>query len=319
MKDNVLQKLRPGKFVSGQQIADELRISRTAVFKQIKALKKIGFKIESVPNQGYMLTQVSPKLHPLVVNKCLKTRIIGKQLMHFDQVASTINKVTLMAETADEGLVVVAEKQTNGRGRFGRRWVSPAGGIWASILLRPNVAPTEATRLNIIASLAIAEAISEKLGLIAQIKWPNDVIVSKRKVAGILTDMVAELDKINYAVLSFGIDVNNRIPNELQGSASSLKSITGASIDRTLLFCGILNKVEHYYTSWQKGDFNLMLRNWKKLCVTIGKEIEVKGLNRLLKGKAVGIDDMGRLILAAKDGKRHTLSSGEVSILEGNR
>ncbi len=301
--------------MSGQQIADELKISRTAVFKHIKALEKIGFVVESVPKQGYRLIKLSEKLHPLVIDSCLETNLIGKPILHFDELVSTINQVMLSADTDREGLVVVAEEQSRGRGRFGRQWSSPKGGIWASVLLKPNVAPTQAAHLNVIASLAIAEAIEQQCSLRSLIKWPNDIVLGDKKVAGILTEMAAELDRINYAILSFGIDVNNSISDELSAIATSIKNESGFKVDRVALFCLILKKLEDYYISWLKNGFDQILEKWKSRCVTLGKKVEVKGLNEILKGEAVGVDENAQLILMTKNGKR-TLSAGEVSILQ---
>ena len=325
MKSKILKKLKRGEFVSGQRIADELNISRTAVFKHIKALQREGFVIESVRRQGYRLVEESKKLHPLVLDKYLKTKFIGRPTLHFDLVASTINQVMLRAEKADEGLVVVAEKQLKGRGRFQRHWESPAGGIWASILLKPKCPPAEAARMNIIASLAIAVSIEEVAKIEARIKWPNDVLVGEnnhsplQKVAGILTEMVAELDKINYAILSFGVNVNNPLPAELQGMAITLKQATSRQIDRPLLFAAILNKIEDYYIDWQTKGFDSILKSWRQYCSTLGRNVEVinVGVERAvpLQGKALDVDENGRLVLQSSDGKKHYLSAGEVSVL----
>lgn len=317
MKSKILDRLREGNFVSGQSMADDLHISRTAVFKHIKSLQKAGFIIESVPKQGYRLIGETKKLHPLVFNKYLKTKFIGRPTLHFDEVASTINQVMLRADKADEGLVVVAEKQLEGRGRFSRHWASPAGGIWTSILLKPKCPPTEAARLNIIASLAIAVSIEEVAKIKAQIKWPNDILVKERKVAGILTEMVAELDKINYAVLSFGVNVNNSLPAELQGQAISLRQATSHQVDRHILFAAILNKIEDYYIEWQTKGFDFILDSWRQYCSTLGQIVEVKGLNKVLKGKALDVDENGQLILRTADGKKHYLSAGEVTLPSG--
>lgn len=313
MKAQILAKLRQNNFVSGQEIADELNISRTAVFKHIKALEKIGFVIESIPKKGYRLKRETENLHPLVVNKCLKTKFIGRPIIHFEQVASTINQAMLKTEK-QQGLVVVAEKQNKGRGRFQRMWHSPRGGIWTSILLKPQSPPAQAARLNVVASLAIAEAIEEKTKIETLIKWPNDVIVRQKKVAGILTEMAAELDRINFAILSFGINVNNNISKELLKTAISLKQTTGKKVDRIDLFCRILNRFELYYLQWQKGSFENILNKWRTRCLTLGKQVKVSGLNRTLSGKAVDVDEDGRLILKTADGKRHNLSAGEVTI-----
>ncbi len=321
MREKILTNLSKEKFVSGQEIAKKLKISRTAVFKHIKALRKLGYVIESVPRKGYRLIASSKSLHPLVLRKCLKTSFIGHPVIHFDQVASTINQIMLKAEKSDEGLVVVAEKQSKGRGRFGRQWFSPRGGIWSSILVKPNRPTAEAARLNIIASLAIAEAIEKITGLDIQIKWPNDVTVDGIKVAGVLTEMVGELDRINFAVVSFGIDVNNKIPSELAKGekplAISLKEVLGTEVDRVALFCLILKLFEDYYIQWQESDFTPILRAWEKRCLTLGKKIKIKGVSKVLEGKAAGIDENGQLILKTDDDKKHVLSAGEVTILKG--
>ena len=317
MREKVLEKLTKNRFVSGQQIATELNISRTAVYKHIKMLERLGFKIQSVPKKGYRLESESKKLHPLVVNECLNTTFVGRPIVHFEQVSSTINQAMLKAENADEGLTVVAEKQVKGRGRFQRKWSSPKGGIWASIILKPNRPTAEAAKLNLIASLAISEAIDETTELDSSIKWPNDVLVKDLKVAGVLTEIVGELDRISFAVVSFGINVNNKIPVELkQGGepiAISLKEAASDEIDRISLFCNVLEKLEEFYLKWKHTEFDEVLEKWKKRCKTIGEKIEVKGISSALTGKAIDIDENGHLILKTADGIEHNLSAGEVT------
>src|SRR5690242_3269559 len=196
--------------VAGTELSQKLGISRAAIWARIEELRKLGYEIEASPHLGYRLLSVPDVLHADYLLSHLKTRVIGRDIRVFQETTSTNDVVEKLArDGVKEGVVVFAESQTRGRGRLGRKWVSPAGkGLWFSILLRPDLRPQEATQITIAAATALWRAIHQVTTLRAEIKWPNDILLRGKKVAGILTEMSAEVDRVKHLILGVGVDVN---------------------------------------------------------------------------------------------------------------
>lgn len=320
VKNKILNKLRDRKsYFSGQDLSKELGISRTAIWKHICSLRKDGYVIDASPRKGYLLKKIPDLLLPQELERALKNKKIGKRVIHFQTVESTIDIAKGLDKRSDgDGTVVVAEKQTAGKGRFGRSWVSPKGGIWLSTILHPVLDPLEAPKLNIVGSMSIVHVIRD-LGLEPKVKWPNDVIVNGKKIAGVLIHMNAELDKINYLILSMGINANNNLkslPEKVAKNVTTIRKELGKKIRRIDFAVDLLTELEKNYSKIFDNHFDSLLNEWKKLCITINKEVAVESVNGRLKGIAKDVDQYGRLILYTKDEGKKLISSGEATILK---
>jgi BirA family biotin operon repressor/biotin-[acetyl-CoA-carboxylase] ligase len=307
--------------VSGAQLAEQLDISRAAIWSRIEDLRKVGFDIEAGPHFGYRLAG-EPDL--LVADDLLarlgKTRVVGRDIQVFEQTTSTNDIVEKLArDGVKEGAVVFAESQTKGRGRLGRKWLSPTRkGLWFSVLLRPGLRPMESTRLTAISATALRRAIKTVAGLSAEIKWPNDVLIGGKKVAGILTEMSAEPDRVRHVILGIGVDVNqdaNEFAGELRPLATSLKIEAGEEISRAELATEILRELDADYTRVCAGRFPEIADEWEAACVTIGKNVAVHAGSRQFRGRAESLDDDGALLVRTEHGHLERIIGGDV-ILE---
>lgn len=320
MRRNILLMLKKHRdeFISGERISQELGISRTAVWKHINILREEGYEIESMPKNGYKLVSSPDILILEEIEEYLTTNFIGRNIYYFDSLDSTNTKAKEMAIDEEEGTVVVAEEQIKGKGRLGRNWVSPKGkGIWMSIILKPNMLPSEVAKLTLIGAAAVNKAL-EEMGIISYIKWPNDIVIQGKKVCGILTEMSCELNIINYVIMGIGINVNllkEDFSQELVDKATSLKEITGRDLDRKRLLASVLNHFENLYLPFkQRGDISATIDISRGKSLLIGKEIRILRGNDEKIGRALDIDEQGGLIIEYKDGTREHIFSGEVSI-----
>jgi len=211
-KQQVLEELRKrkGEYVSGEELSRRLGLSRTAIWKHIKALRRDGYQISACTRRGYTLLCIPDRLYPEEVTAGLKTTWLGRPFYYYEEVGSTNQVAKDLAEQgAPHGAAVLAEGQTSGRGRLGRGWLSPAGkGIWLSLVLRPRVAPWQLPQLSLLAAVGVASAIKEITGLEVGIKWPNDILSRGKKLCGILTEMRAEVEITQYVILGIGLNVN---------------------------------------------------------------------------------------------------------------
>lgn len=308
-----------GGYISGGELAQRLDVSRTAVWKQIVALRELGYVVEAAPRKGYRLVERPDRLYPWELQARLQTNIVGREIAYYERVGSTNDLAREMARHgAPEGTMVVAEEQTAGKGRRGRSWTSPfAEGIFASLILRPTMSPFEAPKLTLLAAVAVCQAIRAACGLEAVLKWPNDVQVEGKKVCGILVEMSAELDRVNYAVIGSGINANVRpesFPPEVQNSAGSLKEFTGSHVDRVVLLVEYLQHLERLYQQGLEDQFQTLIDEVRRLCITTGKWVAVHTNEGVWEGRAVAIDDAGALVVVDTQGREHHLHSGEVSI-----
>ncbi|NPV70745.1 MAG: biotin--[acetyl-CoA-carboxylase] ligase [Firmicutes bacterium] len=321
MKHKILEALEgaSGKFVSGERLSDGLGISRTAVWKHISALRREGYAIVGQPRSGYALIAAPDKLLPAAVKAGLDTKVIGTKVRYLTSAASTNDCAKEMArQGAPEGTVVVAEEQTGGRGRMGRPWASPpGGGLWFSVILRPALTPPQAPRLTLVAAVAVARAIRHTTGLEAGIKWPNDIIVGGRKVCGILTEMVAEIDRVEFVVLGIGLNVNlgrKGLPQDLRDCATSLDIELGRRLDRAAVFRSILREFESWYMRYLQDGPVPALSEWRQLSITLGERVRVVGQGESFEGTATGIDEDGALIVKPDGGPERRVLSGDVSL-----
>ncbi len=306
-------------FVSGESIAGELGISRTAIWKHIQKLRESGYEIISRERCGYKLKDAPDLLLPSEIQIGLETEIIGKNMEYHPSVDST-NRVAkaLAYNGAEEGTIVVAEEQEVGKGRLDRKFFSPRGkGIWFSVILRPEILPKDAPKLTLMAAVAVAEAMA-RFNLKAEIKWPNDIMFEGKKLVGILTEITGEIGKITYIVVGVGINVNisrEDFPEELQDVAASLSEMNGEILSRVQIFRAVLEEFDKLYIEVKNSGFDKVIESWKKYNVTLGKNVRVisAGEGEDFTGKAVDLNSDGALVVETKNGRR-AVYAGDVSI-----
>ena len=320
MRSSVLELLRSrvGTYISGEEIAKQLNVSRTAIWKHIRELKQVGYEISSHGKSGYCLLGTPDLLLPSEVRSVLKSEIIGRDVKHLYDTNSTNNEAKkLAAEGAIEGTIVLSEAQSDGRGRLARGFFSPPSkGIWLSVILRPAFAPQHAAKCTLMAAVAVTKAIEKVTKVRCGIKWPNDIFFEGKKVVGILTEMSAEMDAINYVVIGIGINVNiaqPEFPQELQSIATSLQAVTGKRVDRKELLSQVLMEIETCYQEAVKNGFQGILQEWKEYSITLGQAVNVIGIDRTFSGRAMDIDEDGALLVETKAGVERVLA-GDVSI-----
>lgn len=302
MKRQILEALRERThYVSGEALSHQLGISRVSIWKHIRGLKEDGYVIEASA-KGYRLVSSPDLLLPHEFPG------LEQRIHHFREIGSTMDAAREMAKRgARQGTIVIAEVQTRGRGRLSREWLSSEGGIYFTIILRPRISPTCAPRVNLMASIAVAVTIKELYGLKAALKWPNDVLIAGRKVCGILAEMDAEMDVVNFVNVGIGINANVSIPR-FEKTATSLKDILGREISRKEFLSALLVEIERWQPFLMKAD---LLKEWKRLSATLNKEVRVMSLDEEVMGRAIDIDATGALILRGKDGSLRTVLVGD--------
>lgn len=307
-------------------------------------MRENGYEIDARPNSGYRLIKVPDCLYPEEVKYDLGTNLVGCEIVYYDSVYSTNDEAKrLAAEGYPEGTVVVAEEQTRGKGRLGKTWFSPRGkNVMFSVLLNPRVNFVQLPQLTILAAVAVAAAIKSVTGLKAGIKWPNDLLVDGKKVCGILSEMSAEMDRINYLVIGVGLNVNvneEDFPPDIKDVATSLKIAagrakksneqegknskksgkaefpgTGEKINRAELLREMLRQLERYYLVWQRHGLAPVLREWKKSSVNLGQKVRVISSGEVWEGICEDVDFDGTLLLRLPDGSIKRFVAGEVSL-----
>lgn len=319
MKGEILKLLKESDgYLSGQELCERFGVSRTAVWKVINQLKEEGYEIEAIRNKGYILKSVSDVLSKEELESSLKTRWAGKEIHYFDRTDSTNIQARLAGEAgASNGTLAVAEIQDGGRGRRGRNWISPAGvGVWMSLLLRPEISPVSASMLTLVMALAAQKGIKEATGIESQIKWPNDLVLNKKKICGILTEMGTEFMEIKYVVIGTGINVNQEeFPEELRKTATSLYLETGKKYHRSRIIERILEALEEYYGIFVKTeDMSALLEEYNEKLVNQGQEVCVLDPKGEYRGLCQGITKTGGLLVELSDGTVTEVISGEVSV-----
>jgi BirA family biotin operon repressor/biotin-[acetyl-CoA-carboxylase] ligase len=305
-------------WISGEQLSEKLGVSRTAVSNHMKNLKAEGYDIMSATKKGYRLHDVPDILTPDELRSELDTKIFGCQdIFYFQEIGST----NLMAKEYalngfPEGVLVIAECQTQGRGRQHRYWHSPPNsGIYLSMILRPSLPPNETAVITLMTAVALAEAILTEAEIMVRIKWPNDLLVGGKKLSGILTEINTFPDSVDFVIVGVGINVNTPpeiFSNEIKDIATSLFSETGRRMRRARLVTAFLSAFEKYYAIFQKRQFTTIINRWKSFSNIIGKVITVDILGRRYTGKVVAVDQDGTLVIEDHRAKRHRLISGDI-------
>lgn len=317
MQDAILEiLLQNSGYISGAAIGEMLQVSRAAVWKEIQALRKAGYQIDSVTNKGYRLCSCPDILSAAEIKAGLSTRVLGNTIRLYNTTDSTNNAAKRESDLPD-GTLFLAEEQTGGRGRRGNTWESfSGGGIWMSLLLKPNIAPANVAGLTLAAGLAVCTALNAQLppDKRAWIKWPNDIVINGKKVVGILTELSAEVDAVNYVVLGIGINVNTPpFTGVLAAKATSLLAETGEQQNRVPLIRNILSALEPVYFAYLENGFPALRTEYCKNCITLGKTVKIEKSGESFLAQAVDLGDTGALVIE-KDGKQDVVQSGEVSV-----
>ncbi|PZE21917.1 biotin--[acetyl-CoA-carboxylase] ligase [Paenibacillus xerothermodurans] len=308
---------KAGGFVSGEELSDTLQCSRTAIWKHVERLRKEGYVFEAVPRKGYRLLEAPDKLDIPGLLARLRTQVLGRQIRYYDQIDSTqIKAHELVDQGAEEGVLVVAEQQTAGRGRMGRKWHSPQGkGIWMSLVLKPRIPLHFAPQLTLLVAVALCRTIRRVTSLPVGIKWPNDLLVDGKKVSGILLESSAEEEKLQYVIVGVGISANLReqdYTDELKPIATSLSIASGRTIDRTELLSEFLYDLEKLYELYHEAGFGPIKTLWEQLSVSLDREVRTQTSQGPSEGTAIGLDDSGALIVRMKDNSVTKWYSGTV-------
>lgn len=309
-------KARPDGFVSGQEISQWAGVSRSAVWKEIEKLREEGYKVLARPHVGYRLLAVPDRLIPEELQWKLETERIGRRVHAYEATDSTMDVAHRLAGGgAPEGTVVTAEVQRRGRGRMSRRWISPKGkGITLSVILRPPLMLEQASQMTLLAAVAVAGTVEEQIGRRPQIKWPNDVLISGRKVAGILIELNAELNRIRYCVVGIGLNVNTP-RRSLPAHATSLCEVLGSRVDRIAAARTLLRRLDRAYVDFLARGAGPLLMQWHTYADFLGSRVRVAAAGRILDGQAVGLDPSGALLVRTDAGFTEAVSAGEVLVV----
>jgi BirA family biotin operon repressor/biotin-[acetyl-CoA-carboxylase] ligase len=307
-------------WISGEYIGKEINLTRAAISKNIRKLKKLGYNIESIPKKGYRLISVSDNLLPPEILPHLKNKFIDWKIVHQDVTESTNNDAIIMAKNnAENGTILITENQTGGKGRKNRYWHSAKNkGIYLSLILRPEFSPEYIPRLTILTQVAIFKTLQYFITANIIIKWPNDILINTKKVSGILMEISATMDKVVYAIIGVGININletEDLPLEFRYMATSLKIFTGKTFSRKKILAHFLDTFSELYQTIDTPKFNDVVNTWKANANIIGKKVEIELFNKLITGCATDISNEGALVIST-DKKQYRIISGDVRILK---
>ena len=303
-------------YISGQELSEQLNISRTAIWKHMNELKKDGYEFESAPKKGYRLVRAPEAYNETTIKWGLTTNWLGKNLHFKESMDSTQNLAHELAKKqAPHGTVIIANEQTEARGRLERPYESRQGGIWMSVILRPPMAPYQASQFTLFTSVILTEVLSEITKLPIEIKWPNDLFVHDQKLSGILTEMSGELDSIEYLIIGIGINVNqeaNQFSDDVREKATSLLIETGEIWDRTTIVQRLLKTMEEQYEHYVQQGFNSYKEKWSKRAYKKNEVITIQSQNETFQATLAGIDENGALLVQRENGPLIPIYSGEI-------
>lgn len=321
MRQRILAKLYElkGNPVSGNNLAEELGISRVAVWKHIEALKQEGYDITGVSGKGYSLNDWTSVIWPDEIMKNLNSGLVDR-ILYYPILNSTneLAKELLANRKAQEGLVIVAGKQTSGKGRLGRLWESPAGGLWFSIILSPKLPMYKLPLLSLVFAVAVASALDEFLYTTCGIKWPNDIFVNDKKIAGILLEVSGQVDHIDSVIAGIGININispDLLSGDTRNIATSLLELTGGQIPNNIILPVVLSSLEKYYNLFLISGFESIREEFKSRCVHLNKKVTVQQVNKQITGINTDIDNQGNMVLKVNEKDSVCITTGDVKII----
>lgn len=303
---DILSFLISGEWVSGEEMARRLAISRAAVWKQVQALRQKGYEISSSTGKGYRLTKKIDLLDADRISRSLETRWLGRDMRIYDEVSSTNAAALALLSGCSNGTVILAETQTQGRGRLSRPWASPPGGIWMSLVLKPIMPLCHVYQINMAVSVALCRALYAQFGLNVGIKWPNDLLIKELKICGILMEVGAQVDRLDYAVVGVGLNANDDLSQfPADWRSSSLAVELGHDIDRCDLICRILEEIE---VAIEKMGSIEIFEEWRSRSLTLNKQVRITYAAGDLVGEAVDLAEDGALILQIGDKQKRVLA-----------
>jgi BirA family biotin operon repressor/biotin-[acetyl-CoA-carboxylase] ligase len=311
-----------GGWLSGEEISRKLGISRTAVWKYINILREAGYIIESSSRHGHKLISRSNTFTDFEISRNLNTKIFGRKEIHIfpETDSSNTQAFRIASGGASEGSIVIAESQTGGKGRLGRKWVSPSGkNLYLSLIIRPLIPIQFAPRITLVTAMALSDTLTSIGAEKHRIKWPNDILFDEKKISGILTEMKGDCDSIDFIIIGLGINLNSSsadYPEELKDTAVSLKEITGNEVDRVGFLSSFLFHFEKNYTDFLQGRFPDILERWLWISAIINQKIKVTNHDGVFTGTVTAVTPDGNLIVQTKDGTSQ-VSSGDINYLKG--
>ena len=314
MQEQIICSLRKSSdYISGEEISRDLNISRAGIWKYIEDFRRQGYEIDAIPRRGYRILSSPDKLLPWEIKFNLGTAQVGQEIVYQETISSTMDEaVRLGIAGAAAGTVVCAETQTKGRGRLGREWMSPAGkGIYASLILRPQTPLSEVAQLTLVSAVAICEALRKVSGVDVRIKWPNDLLVDGKKVAGILTELNAEMDRVRFVVVGFGINVNT-LATQLPPEATSLKIEAKKDFLRVAVLQEVLRSFEKWLGIFENEGFAPVRQCWKDFSATLGKEVKCVEPRGEVVGTAFDLAPDGSLLIRKENGEIVKKHSGDI-------
>ena len=318
MEYKILNELKNANdYISGEYLSSTLNVSRTAIWKHIKNLKSKGYLIEGISNRGYKLISSPDLLNKSELLPLLRTSIIGKNIIYFDDIDSTNVKAKELAQkNIEDGSLIIAEKQTLGSGRFNRKWISPIGGLWFTLVLRPTIPPTEAPKITQIAAASIYKTLMD-FNISTTIKWPNDILINGKKLCGILAEMKCDMDSVHYLVLGIGMNINiskSDFDESTKSIATSLKIEYKKQFERSQILAAFLN---HFETLYNKFLYNLDLSETISICREhsniFGKQAKLITYNTEEIVTCISLSDTGDLIVKDSTGNEKAVLAGEIS------
>lgn len=304
-------------FLSGEDLSQRLGVSRAAIWKHIRQLRELGYAIEAVPSRGYHLLSQPDLLLPAAVQAGLGTRCIGQRVEYLAETDSTnVRALELAEQGAVEGTVVLTDSQSAGRGRLGRRWASPAGvNLYTSIILRPRLLPTQAAQLTFLSAVAVARAIETVTEVKVNVKWPNDILLEGRKVAGLLNELSAEMEGIHHVVLGIGVNLNmteDQFPDDLRYPATSLLLHTGNTVCRLAFAQELYRQLDELYHLFNTRGFVPIRLAWEALFDLVGRTVRVDCSGQIFTGVVAGLAEDGALLLDLPGGEQQEIYAGDV-------
>lgn len=305
VREQILIALRQRTWYSGQELAETLNISRTAIWKHMQTLKEEGYQIISNKKQGYQLVDEGDLLTPIAIEQWLTTSRLGRHILHFEELDTTQRIAHEQAQQqALEGTLVVCDHQTNGRGQLGRTWHEAKNeGIAMSLLVRPDVPMHQAGQLTLVAGIALAQSL-RTFDVPVTIKWPNDILINGRKVAGILTEMQTEADRISSVIIGIGINVHHeQFPEGIEDRATSLVRESGRTFRRAEVVGKFLNRFERLYTQWLELGFGSFVSEWETLADRLHEQVTLRTRQMTASGTLLGIDETGTIRIETETGE----------------
>ncbi len=319
MNNKILENIQD-EYVTESELINKLNITHEKLKEDIKKLEETGYEINIDDDKGLKLEEAPDILEPYEIKRGLESKYIGHCIHFYDEVESTSDTAREYLENnAEEGTVIIAGRQTAGRSRKKDDWASPEGGIYMTMILKPDITLTQAPKLTIVTGVAIAKTLHDHFNIDVGIKWPNDILIEKKKICGILTEGIGEYDQLDAVLIGIGIDVNmseNKLPDDVQNVATTIKEEVNTKINRAEIIRVFFKVFEELYEKYQDGEFKYIVSEWRRLSATTGNRVKVYTNGRSIYADAVGIDNEGFLIVETDEGELEKITSGRVLIID---